>query len=180
MVKQVFKKYLPARDDIEKHGRLHLFGDWIHDPNLWHLTRQSTAGGVANGLFWAFVPIPGQTILAIITAVFFRVNIPITVLFAWMTNPITIYPIFYVAYKTGSLILDLPVKAVNFEWSWHWFTTVLADIWLPLTVGCFLCGVLSAVLGYFTVRWMWRFNAVRKWQDRKQKNRLRQQSSSGV
>lgn len=173
MVKRVFKKYIPERHHLEKHGKLHWFGDWIHDPHLWHLTRRSTPGGVANGLFWAFIPVPGQTILAIITAIYFRVNIPITVLFAWLTNPITIYPVFYLAYKTGGFLLNEPIKEVHFELSWNWFSTTLAEIWLPLTVGCVVCGLISALIGYYFIRWLWRFSAIRKWEERREKNRLK-------
>lgn len=171
MVKKVFKKYMPERHDIEKHGVLDYFGDWIHDPNLWHLTRHSTSGGVANGLFWAFLPIPGQLLLGILSAIYFRVNIPISVFGVFLTNPLTIGPVFYVTYLIGASILNLPIYELNFEWSWGWFSTTLADIWFPLLFGCLLCGIVSAVIGYFLIQGLWRLSVVRNWEKRKEKKR---------
>ncbi len=172
-IKRFFKRYTPERHHLEKHGKLHLFGDQLHDPNLWHMTRRSTPGGVANGLFWAFMPLPGQTFFVILSALFFRVNLPVSVLFAWLTNPLTFYPLFYAAYKTGSFLINEPPEKVNFELSWQWVTTVLGDIWLPLTLGCLTLGLMSAICGYYFIRWLWRFSAIRKWEERREKNLLK-------
>ena len=53
-LRSIFKHYLPAHHKIKEHPHLRHFGDLLHDPDLWHLTRRSTAGGVAVGLFCAF------------------------------------------------------------------------------------------------------------------------------
>lgn len=179
-LQRFFKRYAPERHHLEKHGRLHLFSGRLHDPNIWHITRRSVPGAVANGLFWAFMPIPGQTLMAIACAIYFRINLPISVLFAWVTNPVTIYPTFYAAYKLGSILLNVPEQSVHFEMSWHWFASTLGGIWQPLTLGCLILGISSSVVSYYFIRWLWRFTAIRKWEERLEKNRQRRKQNKEI
>ncbi len=58
------------------------------------------------------LPIPGQTILAVLGALLLRVNLPVAAISVWITNPITFAPIFYLAYKIGAALLDLPIEAI--------------------------------------------------------------------
>ncbi len=172
-LKNLFKRYTPARSEIESQGRFGVFGKLLHEPNLWHITRYSAAGGMANGIFWAFMPFPGQTLFAAAVAIKARINLPISLLAVWLTNPITIYPIFYASYKTGSFLLGRHPRHVHFEISWQWFTSTMLDIWEPLLLGCLLLGGISALLGYASVRILWRFAAIRKWEERKEARRRR-------
>lgn len=178
-LKKIFRRFTPHKTRIQNHKQLSLFGELLHDPNLWHITRHSAAGGVANGLFWAFMPIPGQTILAAAVAIWCRINLPISLLGVWLTNPVTIYPIFFAAYKTGSLILNEPHHAVHFAMTWDWFGSTMLEIWQPLLLGCVIMGGLSALFGYLIIRLLWRFAAIRKWEERKEKMRQRKLKESG-
>ena len=74
----------------------------FQDPNLWHLNRHSAAGGFGIGLFFAFWPVPFQMWLSAFAAIPLRVNLPLSVATVWLTNPITMPPIFYGAYKVGN------------------------------------------------------------------------------
>ena len=129
MAKKFVKRYMPDAHKIRHHRHLRFFGTLLHDPNLWHLNRHSVAGAMAVGLFWAFVPIPLQMIPAAALAIWFRVNLPISVALVWLTNPITMPPVFYFNYKLGTWILrrpvedvTFPVSDVKFELSWTWVT----------------------------------------------------------
>lgn len=177
-MKNIFKRYTPARAELQNHRHLTVFGQLLHEPNLWHITRHSSAGGIANGLFWAFMPFPGQTIMAAAIAIWFRINLPISILGVWLTNPLTIYPIFLASYKTGNFILGRPAMDVHFEISWTWFTSTMLEIWQPLLLGCVLLGSICALLGYFSIRLLWRFTAIRKWEERKERRRQRQTKQS--
>ena len=55
---------------------LRLLGDWIYATNLWHINRYSASMAFFVGLFVAFMPIPGQMILAALMAVLLRCNLP--------------------------------------------------------------------------------------------------------
>ena len=167
-----FKRVLPEHHEIREHRQLGMLGDILHDPNIFHLNRHSAAGGVAIGLAIAFVPLPGQMILAALLAIYFHVNLPLAVVFVFVSNPITIPPLFYFAYRTGAFLLHETPMKLDFQLSFEWFSGVIYEIWDALLLGCFLLGGLSSLLGYTSVRLLWRIAIVRKWEERKEKKRL--------
>ena len=166
-LRSLFKRYLPAHHTIKDHKHLRHFGELLHDPDVWHLTRRSTAGGMAIGLFCAFIPVPVQMFIAAGLAILFRVNLPLAVISVWITNPVTFAPIFIFAYELGTWILNEPVKKIAFEFSIQWITGSMVLIWKPLLLGCFIMGAFSAITSYFVVIWLWRMSLVRKWNERR-------------
>ena len=162
-----FKRVLPAHHVIREHKYLRILGTLLHDPNMFHITRRSAAGGMAIGLFIAFMPLPAHMLIAAILAIYLRVNLPLAVVLVWLTNPFTIAPYLYLAYKTGSLILNVPAHPVDIELNFTWAGETLLDIWQPLLLGCLTYSTVTAVLGYGLVRWLWRFATIRKWEERK-------------
>lgn len=168
-MRSFFKRYLPEPHKFREHQHLRHFGSLLHDPNIWHLTRHSSSGGVATGLFCAFIPFPIHMIVAAALSILFRVNMPLAVLFTWVTNPLTFAPIFIFAYKLGAFLLNRPAQDIQFQMSFHWLTERLAVILEPLLLGCFILGTLSAVAGYFSIRLIWRLTSVRKWEERRKR-----------
>lgn len=166
MARKIIQRFLPDPNWIKRHRSLRLLGAWIHDPNLWHLNRQSVALATFIGLFCAFIPLPGQMIFAAFLAVFFRANLPISVCLVWVTNPITIAPIFYFCYKVGALILETPAGEFDFEISWQWISQELSTSWQPFLLGCFINGIFFGLLGSATTRWLWRRHTLSRWRER--------------
>lgn len=166
-LRHFFKRYLPHRDHIQKQGGMHLFSDYLHDPNIWHLHRRSSASGAAIGMFCAFIPFPIQTISSAALAILFRVNLPIAVVFSLFSNPITIPPIFFFAYQIGSKILGLQEKQIEFTFSWDWMSNTLIHIWEPLLLGCFILASISSLVTYCVIRLIWRISAINKWEKRR-------------
>jgi uncharacterized protein len=164
-----FKRLLPEHHEIRQHQHLSLLGDVLHDPNIFHLNRHSAAGGVAIGLFLAFIPIPGQMLIAALLAIYFRVNLPLAVIFVWISNPLTIPPLFYLSYKAGAFILQEPALELSFEFSTDWFMSIIFEVWDALLLGALTLGGLSALAGYFFIKWLWRMAIIRKWEERKEK-----------
>jgi len=171
-LRRFFKRVLPEHHELQQHQQLGLLGDILHDPNIFHLNRHSAAGGAAIGLFLAFVPIPGQMLIAALTAIYFRVNLPLAVVFVWLSNPITIPPLFFLCYKTGALMLQKTPKQLDFDFSLEWFSEKIVDIWDELLLGSLTLGGLSALTGYFAIKLLWRLATIRKWEERKEKKRL--------
>lgn len=166
MPRAFIKKYTPTAQTVKSNKNLQFLSQWLHDGNLWHMNRRSVAGAVACGLFWAMIPVPLQMITAAITAIFFRVNLPISVALVWLTNPITIPPIFYCAYLVGAAILNSPPLPHSFEWSVDFIMNSLHIIWMPLFAGSLVLATTLSLLGYVGVRGLWRLSIVRRWQSR--------------
>ena len=166
MPKEFIKRHCPDADEIRNHRFLQIFGEHINSPNLWHLNRRSVSRGVALGAFWAMVPIPLQMIGVVASAITWRANIPLGLVLVWVTNPLTIPPIFIAAYLFGSWILGTPVIAIPDEISLKWFTDSLGEIWFPLLTGSLLIGTALAIVSYVTIDFLWRYTVRKRWKNR--------------
>ncbi|MEQ8290082.1 MAG: DUF2062 domain-containing protein [Gammaproteobacteria bacterium] len=166
-LRNLLKRHLPNKEKLQAHGSLNFLADHLHDPNLWHIHRRSSAGGAAVGAFCAFIPLPIQMACAAILAILFRVNLPLAVVFSLISNPITIPPMFFYAHKLGSWLLGIHHKGVQFQFSWDWFISTFVDIWQPLVLGCSILAIISASITYFLVRLIWRFTSINKWLGRR-------------
>lgn len=178
MPKHFIKRYTPHHDAIRNHKHLRLFGKLLHDPNLWHLNRRSVSGAFAVGLFWAFIPIPFQMVAAAATAIPTRVNLPLSVVLVWITNPVTMPAMFYFNYVVGTWIIgdaesppDSPLTMENLLES-------MAHIWQPLFCGSIFCGAVAGVLGYIGLRLMWRLHVVGEWKRRRRQPKNERSSSA--
>ncbi|MFT6987507.1 MAG: hypothetical protein ACJAT7_003363 [Psychromonas sp.] len=169
MPKKFIKRFSPNPETLKAHPHLRHFGQALQNPNLWHLNRRSAAGAVAVGLFCAWMPIPFQMLLAAVVAILFTVNLPLSVALVWVSNPITMPPLFYGAYRLGAFILQENVVEFKFQLSFAWLAKILETIAPSLLLGCVIMGISSAILGYALLRLFWRFNITKKWQRRNKK-----------
>lgn len=165
MPRKFLKRYLPDSDSIKKHPHLQRFGKRLQEPNLWHLNRRSISGAVAVGLFSALTPLPGQIFLAAALAILARVNLPASVTLVFVTNPLTIPPIFYGTYKLGAWLMDIPSTSIHFELALE-ALAAMQHIWKPLFLGSFVAGLISAALGFVLTRLLWRLHIVSRMQKR--------------
>ena len=161
MPKHLFKQYAPDHETIRNHKHLRMFGRLLHNPNLWHMNRRSISGAFAVGLFWAFVPIPFQMIAAAASAILARVNLPVSIALVWITNPVTMPPMFYFSYCVGTWLIGEPRDAGEFELTLQWFTDSMSVIWQPLYLGSLLCGAVAGAVGYVAIRLLWRLHLIR-------------------
>lgn len=162
MPRRFIKRYLPDHGKFREHPHLRRFGARLQDGNLWHLNRRSVSGGVALGLFCALLPVPLQMLVAGGLAIWLRVNLPIAVVLVWITNPLTIGPVWYVSYRVGAWLLDLPPRQVDFGLSLDNLLTTLQEVWKPLLLGSTVLGALLALLGFLLVRLGWRLYVVQQ------------------
>jgi uncharacterized protein len=178
MPKKLIRRFMPDHRTIRDHKHLRLFGKLLHDPNLFHLNRRSASGAFAVGLFMAFVPLPTQMIFAAAAAILFRVNLPISVVLVWLTNPVTIPPMFYFAYMVGTWIMGEPIHMEQdaFQLSYEWLKNELSAIWQPFLLGCFVTGSVSALIGYASIRGLWRLHLVRHYNERKARRIARKEA----
>jgi len=175
MPRKFFRKYLPSHESVKKNRHVARFGTFLHHPNLWHLNRNSVAGGVAIGLFSGLVPGPFQMLAAAILCILVKVNLPVALATTLYTNPITIGPLYLIAYQIGRLIVGgdgVPAtQAPEMDWS-HldaWlksFGEWMLSLGKPLGVGLVAFALGLAVLGYLLVQLAWRAHVVLAWRRR--------------
>lgn len=166
MPKKLLSRFMPHPHALKNGSSLKLLGERIHHAPIWHLNRRSASRAVMIGLFFAFMPVPFQMLPAAIVCIYARANLPLTIAAVWVTNPLTIGPAFYLAYKLGALLLDVPVHTDTFHLSWQWFSDRFGIIWRPLLLGSFLCAFASAGIGYTLVDLFWRRHTLHRWHQR--------------
>lgn len=173
MPKKFIQRYLPDPRKLQKGKFLRIFGRLSQNTNLWHLNRRSASGAFAVGLFVAFLPLPAHMLIAASFAILLRVNLPLSVALVWITNPITITPVMYASYKMGSILLHHPPQPFHFEWSFEWLRAGFATVLPPILVGSIFFGTIAAVLGYITVRTLWRQAVRTAWRKRGEERKLK-------
>ena len=177
MPQKSFHRYLPTRNELRKMKALRPISHLLHEDDLWHMNRRSVAGAVFIGLFSAFLPIPMQMVIAALLAIVSRCNVPIAVALVWITNPITITPMFYFCYRLGAWLLDMELQIDTLELDLSWLWDNFGTIGYPLLFGSLLCGWVSAVTGFVLTRVLWRLHVVRRWRERKARRLARRAGS---
>jgi uncharacterized protein (DUF2062 family) len=168
MPKKTIQKFLPDHNKVKQQKSLKIFGSLLHDANLWHLNRRSARGAFSVGLFFAFIPVPFQMVLAAACAIPFRVNLPLSVALVWLTNPLTMPPIFYCSYRVGVFALGQETQPFYFEASWEWLVESLSTIGPAFMLGSLICASIAALIGYFGIDWLWRHSVNKAWNSRGQ------------
>lgn len=131
--------------------------------------------GVAIGLFVGLTPTMGIQ-MYIVAAIWmfcryvirFHFNLPVGVALVWITNPVTVIPIYYLFLLTGSIVLQAE-DILSFKHFEEEFTLIaeqegawnsivegtrflLVDLGWPMLVGGLCYAVPFAIVGYFTTR----------------------------
>lgn len=183
MPRKFFRKYVPDAREVRRHRLVAPFARWLKHPNLWHLNRRSVPGAVAIGLFSGLVPGPLQMLSALLLAIPLRKNLPVALLLTFYTNPLTIVPLYLVAYQYGALLLGergRPREVPEFEMDWaDWAGSLQALVdWTlslgkPLAVGLVALALTLAAAGYLAARVGWRLYVTLAWRARVRKRSAR-------
>ncbi|MEJ5258679.1 MAG: DUF2062 domain-containing protein [Anaerohalosphaeraceae bacterium] len=159
------KKQASIRQNL--HGsRLHQFwGQTLFHDLVWRTDRRSIAGGMALGLFIAFTPtIPFQMTLAVIGALFLKVNLPIAMAACWITNPLTALPVYTAAWKVGKYLIE-HIGFIQSIMDVHQIESKSAHLILNgiyLWTGSLLFSTAAAVLGALLVITLWKMPRLRR------------------
>lgn len=181
------KRLLPDHETIHSNRWLRPFSNTLLHPRLWHLNRHSVAGGVAVGLFCGLVPGPLQMPSAALACIVLRVNLPLALVTTLYTNPLTLVPIYLLAYEIGSLALGGGTEGFVSPPDWNglglfaWLAATgdwLLELGQPLALGLVLLGSGLAVVGYLGIRAAWRIWLIRKWRRRSTVRKARHHGSS--
>ncbi|MFT6193549.1 MAG: hypothetical protein ACJASU_000445 [Cognaticolwellia sp.] len=167
MPKKIIQRFMPDYQKIKDNKHLKMFGALLHNASLWHLNRRSVSKAFAVGLFFAFMPVPFQTVLAACFAIIVHANLPLSITLIWITNPLTMPAIFYFCYIVGTWIVDVPTRDFAFEANWQWLVDSVSTIGPAFIVGCSVLAAVFAFLGYLTINIIWRFSVAKEWKKRK-------------
>lgn len=129
---------------------------------------RAIAGGLALGMFVAFTPTYGvQLFLVVFLATLFNLNRPASLIPVWITNPVTIAPVYTFNYWLGCFFwsgppvsevskqfMDIAVTLAKLDF-WdihHQVVNLMAigrDVFIPLVIGSLLVGGVLAALIYW-------------------------------
>lgn len=174
--RKFFRKYLPDAAAVRSNRMVAMFGGFLRHPNLWHLNRRSASRAVGIGLFAGLVPGPLQMLTALVLAVALRGNLPVALLLTLYTNPLTIVPLYLVAFAYGRLLLGHSgdgVRVEPFQMDWanllHSMGAMLdwcLALGKPLAAGLVALALTLGIAGTLLTRLGWRLYVVAAWRRR--------------
>ena len=156
MPRRFFRKFAVKRKHLSDRWWLAPFEHFLHDPRLWGISRRNVVPAFSLGLFVSYLPFPGHMLTAGLLALMLRINIPVAVAAVWVSNPLTIGPMFYVAFEVGRQLLRMPPAPFEFELSVEWLLDGFIYVWQPLLLGCILLGAILSLIGFIGLDLLWR------------------------
>jgi len=116
-IKRVKKllRYMPRRATLHRYPFLKYFVNFARNRSyLWSFRSREVIPALYAGCIVAFMPLQGIHLpIAFAMALIFRANLMILVALQFVSNPITLFPIYWLDYVLGSKILDLLGSAVQ-------------------------------------------------------------------
>jgi uncharacterized protein (DUF2062 family) len=166
MPKKILRRILPNQESIRKIEVSRRFTSRLDLPEIWVIQREKIALGLAIGVCCGMIPGPLQMISAIGLTLYLRVNLPMALIGTFLTNPLTIVPIYMLAYAIGQSALgstdwrqlpEMPVTdwtspAVAMETWISW----LGGLGMPWLIGMLLLAAAFSALAYCAVQLIWR------------------------
>jgi len=165
--KRRLQRWLPTDQTLRKtRGFAWLGPHFRRHPRLWVLHRRGVALGVALGVGIGAFPLPVQMPAAMLAAFLLKGNVAAATAATWLTNPLTIAPIWALAAFLGSLVVgrresdtDVPgLSALQWDAPHTWLASLWDQLasWGPaLLVGFPLAGALLGIASYTAVNCAW-------------------------
>lgn len=142
--------------------------NWLRSLLLLDDTEHAIALGTAIGIFVGMTPTVGLQMITVMilsacTRRLFRFNVMAALMSVYVSNPITIVPMYYGLYKVGTLFVGGEVSREQFaatlefngfsEW-WDTVVELCLDLGEPLLVGTAVVAIPCGLLTYPMMRWL--------------------------
>lgn len=155
MIRRIFKKKTSQTSQNEPKSKIDSFLEKYNLPKAYlAINRRMITRGIWIGLFWGFIPMPMQMLAVMATTPFIRFNVPIAISMVWLSNPLTMPPMYYMEYLTGNFILGRD-GIENIELTLEWFSQNMGDIFIPLYVGTAFYSIVVSTTIYLILNWLW-------------------------
>ncbi|MET0210705.1 MAG: DUF2062 domain-containing protein [Burkholderiaceae bacterium] len=166
---------LPTPEALEQTPGLKWLGQYLKGrPWLWVAHRRRVALGAGLGLAVGVIPLPTQMLLAAVVAIGCRANVAAAIAATWLTNPLTLVPIWTLAIFLGRQVLGVhgPISApqeLALDWGepsswWPALSEWLSQLGAPLLVGLPCAGAVLGLTLYVVVYvgWWWAIRYERR------------------
>lgn len=174
MPRRYIKRLIPSPRKIRSLNLHRYFGSRINAGHLWIVNRQSVSRATAIGLFCAYIPLPLQMLPAALLAIFFRANLPISIVLVWISNPLTWIVMYTPPYLLGLAITGETGISLN---------TITVDMMMQqftaLIIGSLIFGSSLAAAGYILSNVIWRMIVTNRWNSRRNRIRYPKGDASG-
>ena len=177
---KVSRQYRVKNENGDHPWYLKPFDYALAHPAYFAANRRSISSALWLGLFIGLLPIPGQTPLALLGAIALRVNVPLAAIAVWISNPVTFVPIFYLAYRLGATLLNIPPEPWPDQISWEWLTSEMAVRWKPLFYGSFIVATSVSSTVYVAVNFIWQVMTRNRYRTRRDNRNWSKRSSQSV
>ena len=156
-----FLKPLPRRSNVHRYPVLKWFAETAYKRSyLWSFKGQSMQAALFWGIWISMLPIVGiQMIVVFFVSLLVRANLPLIVALQWISNPLTMGPIYFADYKIGMILISLmgfkyPKNSLlsrNYDWSEFSMKELLRllDTFPPMFLGGSVLGIFMGVFAVF-------------------------------
>lgn len=135
---------------------------WLDKHDVFSFRRKPLAMGAAVGIFCSLIPGPFQLPFMLLVCGWLRANVIAGAVATLFTNPLTIVPLYLLAFQIGQVLLPgvqtlppLPNTGLGFA---TWFEDLMAWVkalgW-PLLAGLPVLGLILATLTYVVINVLW-------------------------
>ena len=129
---------------------------WLDDKDVLSFHRNPLALGVAIGMFCGLIPGPLQLAGSLLLCVWLRANVIAAAVATFYTNPLTIIPLYMLAFQIGHWVLPADAYADSATFAGvNWSQGVLeglSSLGMPLLVGLPTMGLMFAGTAYLLVQ----------------------------
>lgn len=187
MPKKFLRRILPDFSAVEKLPLSRYFGPHLQRTELWRIEREPVARGLALGLACGMIPGPLQMLAAFALACWCRVNLPIALAATFFTNPLTIVPLYLLAWQIGQSVTPGAQTGDSFQMppAFDWQTMSqsmqnyglwLLDLGTPWLIGLVLLALAISASAYLLLQLIWRLWRYQELRSAHKKRRHTQQA----
>ncbi|MFZ4622825.1 MAG: DUF2062 domain-containing protein [Rhodoferax sp.] len=166
---------IPTRTVLQNSRWLRWLAPWLGHPKLWQWSRRGVAMGVALGVFFGLLLPLAQIPVTAAAAIVLRANLPAAAASTLISNPLTLAPLYWAAFKLGSWLTgedQPPAEAADSADQDKTTMQRLSALGKPLLTGLFIMAGLAGLLTYWVICLAWRCRTVWRWRSRRRRHQI--------